>query len=575
MAEVRVATPGRGPRTGADLALLLDELNRLLRAFSLYEHGHRSRTNLLQRATLLWQLELEHGGDIEIERSGKTFCSRELGTIECGYLGRLVRAMEIHEVDRVRITRELDERSFTRFANLLAVANADLDHLCEGGFAGRLYAGCESGIEINDRPRQCGKAETEARSDSSTVTTVASEETATESSSATASEPPAVPIAEIDPIALAKYTAPERDGFAPRSAWPKLEEDPFEAPAMAMGGERLRLALRELDRCEADLLYDSLMDKIVASALQLWSEGQREEAYRALLVLTAHASGADGGSRPRALMAQSALERMVDREHLDFLVERGRDCEAGGVRPTQILLQLGEPSAAALLDALDRETDSARSAQLAGMILALGEHAVPTLIQTIFRRSGSRLQLAVRLAGQLQSPKLVPILASIFFDSGPALRREAGLALARIGSPEARRVLVEALSQDSEELARIAAKCLGSLGDDRAARPLLDALERALGSDRFRVARVAMDALGQLDARPEEVARALGRLFEPASQYDPGQSRKLKCAALELLGRYEGSEPQALLMAAIRDDDPAVRRRSHEIMNQRDRLRTG
>ncbi|MBW2293552.1 MAG: hypothetical protein JRG94_14750 [Deltaproteobacteria bacterium] len=389
MAEVRVAKPDCGPRTGADLALLLDELNRALRAFSVYEHGHPSRMNLLQRAFLVWQLELERGGDIVFDRIGEKFRNRELGTIECGYLGRLVRAMEIHQVDRVRVSPGLDQSSFSRFANLLAVATADLDHLCEGGFAGRLYARSGPGIEINDRPREPTEADKLAPVPPATT------ELLDESIARPPREQLSVPIAKLDLASAERFAAKKHDSFASRSSWPKIEEDPFEAPAMAIAGERLRLTLRELDRCDADLLYDSLMDKILVSARDLWSTGQREEAYRALLVLTAHASGADAGSRPRALMAQSALESLVEREHLDFLIERGRDCEAGGVRPTQILLQLGERSAPALLDALELASDAGHSTQLAGMVLALGEHAVPTLTQTIFQRSGTRLQLAV------------------------------------------------------------------------------------------------------------------------------------------------------------------------------------
>lgn len=154
VAEVRVVRPDFGPRTGADLALLLDELNRLLRAFSVYEHGHPSRVKLLQRAFLLWQLELERGGGVEFRRAGKGFRSDEFGTLECRYLGPLVRAMEIHQVDRVRVTRDFDQNGFARFASLLAVATADLDQLCEGRFAGRLYTSSGPGIEINDRPRE-------------------------------------------------------------------------------------------------------------------------------------------------------------------------------------------------------------------------------------------------------------------------------------------------------------------------------------------------------------------------------------------------------------------------------------
>lgn len=571
MAEVRVVRPDFGPRTRADLALLLDELNRLLRAFSVYQHGHPSRLKLLQRAFLLWQLELERGGSVEFGRTGKGFRSDEFGALECRYLGPLVRAMEIHQVDRVRVTRDLDQNGFARFASLLAVATADLDQLCEGRFAGRLYASSAPGIEINDRPRE--------HSDPDCATAIPSPRAAAaaadESSARPAASQRAGPRVTIEPALAASFAATKRDTFAPQSAWPKLEEDPFEAPAMVMNGERLRLSLRELDRCDEDILYDTLVDRILASTRELWGAGQREEAYRALLVLTAHASGADAGSRPRALMAQSALESLVEREHLDFLIARARDCETGGVRPTQILLQLGERSTPALLDALNQESDPLRSTKLVGMLLALGEHAIPALSRAISQRRGSRLQLAVRLAGELQSPKLVPTLASVFLDSGPALRKEAGMALVNIGNLEACEVLVKALARDAEELARIAALCLGVLADDHATEPLLAALERATLRNRLRLARVVVCALGQLGGQQREITRALGSILESSGRTDRTERGRLKCAALEVLASYEGNQAQALLMSATRDDDPAVCRKAHEVMNERDRARTG
>jgi HEAT repeat protein len=84
--------------------------------------------------------------------------------------------------------------------------------------------------------------------------------------------------------------------------------------------------------------------------------------------------------------------------------------------------------------------------------------------------------LVVRLAGELQSPAMVPILAEAFHDSGPALSKEAGLALAKIGNNEARDALLCGLAADNEELTSAAALCLGVLCDHRAIEPLRNAL---------------------------------------------------------------------------------------------------
>ena len=51
-------------------------------------------------------------------------------------------------------------------------------------------------------------------------------------------------------------------------------------------------------------------------------------------------------------------------------------------------------------------------------------------------------------------------------------------------------------------------------------------------------------------------------------------TRRVKCAALEVLACFEGREANQLLLAAIRDGDLAVSRKAHELLNQRDRART-
>lgn len=274
------------------------------------------------------------------------------------------------------------------------------------------------------------------------------------------------------------------------------------------------------------------------------------------------------------------MESLIDGPQIDFLIARACDCEAGGVRPTQILLQLGERSTPALLDALDRETDRARSTRLASSVLALGECAVPALIEAIAKRTGSRLQLVVRLAGELQSPKMVSILANVFHDSGPALRKEAGMALVNIGNNEACDVLVRGLERDNEELSSAAALCLGVLRADHSSEALFCALDRARKQRRYRLAGVIVRALGQLGSPQEKINRVLANILaSPLSEdkSDAGNGRggrELKCAILEVLDGRHGSEVRAMLVAALRDDDPAVTSKAHEVLNKRDRTQT-
>lgn len=467
MSGIRLYQPEAGPPTVDDLATLLLELNRVLKAIASYGPGHPSRENLLERTFLIWQLELQNSGAIEFARQGSAFCHDELGRVECRGLDDLANAMEVHQVNSFRATPDFDQDAFTRFVILLAIPTANLDQMCEGGFAGRLYESSGPGIEINGLPRKPLEP-----------------------------TPSATTLAPTTSASLVSAEAEAQTTLAAQSS-----------AAGTTQGERLRGCLRELDRCSEGPPYDALIDKILGWSQELWDGGQREEIYRALLVLTAHASESEDGDPARKSKARAALESLVDGPQLDFLVERACECELGGVPATQILLQLGERSTPAVLDALDREPDRVRSTRLASIVLALGEFAVPALIRAIAERSGGRLQLVVRLAGELQSPEMVPTLADVFHDSGPALRKEAGMALVKIGCNEARDALVRGLATDNEELASAAVSCLEVLRDDRATVPLLDALAKAREQKRHRLTKQIDRTLVRLGIRASREQR--------------------------------------------------------------------
>ncbi len=543
--QVHVATPKTGPRDSFDLALLLAELDRALRARGEAAPAAPLRGDLTRRAWLLVELELERGSPIGIERSGQRFASPELGDLPCRYLAALVRAMEVHHVECLRFSTPLGFDDFARFVELLAVPTADLDEVHTDGFPGRLYEGSDEGIEVNGIARpQC---ETEADRNPDTGASVLPFDSPLDSGSAASSEPAAT-------------SAP---------TWPALEEDPLEAPAMLMKGEQLRLGLRELDRCDDDLLYDALLDRIAATAAELWSQGHHDEGYRALLLLTAHASGAGDRPRSHVLMAQSALHRLADEDVMRFVIERGRVCKSGGIRATQMLLELGERPAAAILEALHEETDPVCSQQLAGMLLALGDNAVPTLARAISRREGARLQRAVRLAGELQNPKLVPPLASLFDDSGPALRREAALALAAIGNGEAREVLFRAVGSGRKDTAVAAANALATSGHGEVCERMGKALANAIERKQSQVAAALVRALGHQDDPPRPFFSLLEQVFDDNTEVE--HATPLRAAAVDALASRRDSQAERWLLAATRDPDAGVSKRAHALLNARDR----
>lgn len=538
--ELHVVTPESRPRDGHDLALLVREMERVLRACEAAGPGGSLRGALAHRTFLLLELELERGTPIAFERNEGALASPPLGELPSRYLPRLMRALETHRVERLRFDAGLCFDDFVRLLELLAVKSGDLDDLHPEGFTGRLYESTGAGVIVNEVERT--------------------------------DESPLAPPGPIAPEASPAATpALPGQGALPGGAeWPALEEDPLEAPAMLMKGEQLRLSLRELDRCDDDELYDALIDRLEVATRELWAQGHFEEGYRTLLVLSQHASGSPERATSHSWMAQSALQRFGDEDVIRFVVDRGCACEGGGIRASQILLELGEAPGSVILEALNEECDAARSQRLSGMLLALGEGAVPALSRAISRREGARLQRAVRLAGELQNPKLVAPLANLFDDSGPALRREAAQALAHIGNAEARDVLVRAMGSGREEVAVAAANALGAAGHRDRDGHLAEAFEGALERNEVRLAAALLRTLARDEAPAAFVTRLLGRLFG-----GPAQGRQplpLRMAALEALESRRDEQATRLLLAATRDPEARISKRAHAILNERDRV---
>jgi len=347
-----------------------------------------------------------------------------------------------------------------------------------------------------------------------------------------------------------------------------IEEDPYQARGSDTRGERLRLGLRELDRCSDDTDYETIARRISSWMAELDEATRLDESYRVMLVLADHAAGLGGRSGSQVRIAQATLEELADGALIADLIDRGCTRERSkGVRPAQVLLQLGGIGVPALLERLEVESDRRLSSEISALLIALGEHAVPALARSLsLPPSNGRTQLAIRLAGELQSPKLIPILANILRKGGPALRKEAAKALVHIGNDEATSVLIEALSSPVDDLPHTAALCLGVLGDARSVQPLLAALERAASGRQPRLAEGILRALGTFRDNADLIVPRLTAVLDQKSLVRRRQLRGPKLAALLALESLADSAARLAIVAATNDRDSAVCKRAREIL---------
>jgi len=330
----------------------------------------------------------------------------------------------------------------------------------------------------------------------------------------------------------------------------------------------LEALLRELAGCEDDFQYHDLARRAEGLAGALYDEGHVDLGYRALTLFASHA-GDDGKRSPlQRDAAADHLQRLASGARLAELIDRA--CAPDGetsLGATQVLMRLGTSVVPVLFRAAEREAEPTRRGHLHGILIAMGDVAFPEVMRAMESGEPARVRAAVRLAGEMQSPRAVEPLAELLEGPAPALRQEAAKALVRIGDARAVDALVRALESPVEGVPNLASYCLGAAGSARAADALVAALRRSLVRRDLAFALELVRALGRL-ARPEP-ARELAALTRRGGLRQRRAWRELRVAAVNALGRLPGEEALAALGEAARARDADVRRAAEAALERR------
>lgn len=559
-----------GERTAGDFSSLLVELARAIKGLRFYEEGHDARRDILDRAFLAWRVELDRSGTVDLHVDDHFFrCSGVSERLVHGQLCELADLLRHRGLARLRITPVLTRSAFHSLAELLALDAITIDN--RRGFANALAERESTGIQIGKRDGVVAELEPEVEvvDDGQDVAPIR-----TESPSPSASPEPAAASTFIEAdsegpagshaslgsslLGSSRTAVEEFEDFTK----PSLEENPLEAAVSNERDEELRSLLRELDGCADDESYSDLASHVSGEAIALADQGMVNACYRVILVLADHAVGHGGRSGVQLRTAQTSLEELCVETRLDELIDRACDPEGTvSVRAAQVLLQLGGRAVPPLLERLEAERDRSRAAQISAIVIALGERAVPILVAEIRSPEPTRARMAVRLAGELQSPNLIQTLRAVLEGKADQvdldLRREAAHALVHIGGSAARETLVAALQSPVAGLPGIAIASLGTLGDSAATPALVEQLGRAMKHWRDGTAREIIRALASLGC-PAAVPK-LVEILERRSWTRRREQHEARIAALGALGQLPGDEALAALERAQQHRDPQIR----------------
>lgn len=537
------AAHGGARRSAPELATLLLELARVVKARRYYDPGDPRLADIFSRCARTWLGDLGRKGALSLEVGPQGF--RELGqrgVLTDPHLAGLRRELGERGVHELHFEPSLDAEAL---AGLVEVLASGVGRIAEkGGFAAMLEARVPEGIRV-----------------AGPVPAVA------------APEPPARPAQDLDPGAIdldpsgstEPLVAPETDEAPTLETRPSAPSAQDPAPADASAGpDELAVRLRELGLCTSVADYTDLARRICTVAERAFEAGDTDSFHRAVRVFARHI---DGKEEPRiAQTATSFLTHLVVGPRLDHLIDRAAEGSEAGVHASRALLLLGDDAVRHLVDRAIVEEDRIHRERLLAVVLAASERALPALIDRLRDDRLETVRHAVRLIGDTQHPGAVPRLADAMHHRDAKTREEVARALVRIGSDEAIAVLARAARGEDAATQILALNSLAATANPRAMPPIENALERAIEVRDVERAKEVIRALGRMNA--PEAARPLAALLQRRSRLQRWL-RDLKVAAISALGAIPGDEAVGALAQAAHFRDAQMRKTAQTALERR------
>jgi len=551
--ESRGDAAGEG-RSASELATLLLELSRLVKARRFYPPGDARLVPLFERGLRAWSSDLSRRGDLDLEIRERGFGEhRGRGTLSHAKLADLQREFRSRRVSRLCVSAQADAEAFAALVEVLATDPEALE--AQGGFARALYARAPSGFVVNGCPGEPADGEDTLEFLEEGLPTMEDGEPAA-GPQPTGSAPPAAAAGE----------AVESEIVATADA----SANPLELQAAPVGPDAesraLPEVLAELEACEQTSKYVELARQVARLADRATEHGETDEAYAVLLQLAGHVHG-KRDPRQRE-MARSFLRSLTVGPRLEDVIRRASDrSDRESIQATQLLIELGDDAVRCLLRAAAQEPDPDRRARMHGVLIAMGEKILPELLRLMEGDDPEKAKLAARLVGETQNPDGVPQLSRLLSHPDPGVREEAAKALVRVGTDRATDMLIRALRSRTPGLVALAIHCLGVTGQVRAVGPLVQALRAAVEERQVERARDVIRALGRLGRR--EATQPLADLLQRKSLLGRRWLRDLKVMAATALGGLPGDEAVGALAQAARSRDPQLRRAAQTALDRR------
>ena len=536
---VGTEAPGEGRRSAPELATLLLELARLVKARRYYGPGDARLVSVFERCVRSWLTNLERSGALAIEITPRGF--REAGSrgvLSHERLAELHRDLGERGLCSVRFEPGLDAEAFAGFVEVLAAEPGTV--VRNGGFSAMLEASVPFGIRVQEAPQAVAKPPP------------------------LPSTPALQPKPEPAPVLEPPRDAPtEPLMVASVKPAPKLQEWSEERRGRERPASDLSTLVHELGECDTAGRYSDLARRVATAAELAFENGDRASFDQVVRAFADHVEG----KRDERVgeMAQTFLTSLACGKRLDHMIDQGAEDAEAGIHSMRALMLLGDEVVAGIVAMATHEQDHDRREALFTVVLALGDRALPPLFDLLRHESPVVLRAATRLAGDTQHPAAVHKLADTLHHPDPEVRDESARALVRIGGDEAIAALARGTRSANASMVSTAIQCLSATDSPRALPPLETLLERSIEAKDVDRAKEVIRALGRMTE--PQAARPLAALLQRRSR--KRWLRELKVTAITALGSVPGDEAVGALAQAAQFRDTQMRKAAQTALDRR------
>jgi HEAT repeat protein len=348
--------------------------------------------------------------------------------------------------------------------------------------------------------------------------------------------------------------APEEEGEGPGEP----EEDPLSLPEDATPRlEELVKLLQNLHAATDVREYGELTASLVQLMQGADPPFEKDDTYRALRLLSAHASGREDREASLVPHALWAIRELTTPEIHPLLLER---LMAPGGQAAGRLMALFWQIGASVLPPLVEELVVAKTIQarrvLATVISGFGDEALPHLLNMLNDQRWFVIRNVVAILGEIGDPSAINSLEPLAAYPDPRIAKEALRAIGKIRSPESRTILERFLVHATGDLQLLAAFALGVLRDPNAVPALTSMLPRRVVFTNLDLQREVIKALVKI--RAPEAVPALARVFRRRSMLAPKRNEELRVMATQALACINDEAARSLLVRGVDSSNKTV-----------------